>query len=97
VIEKICIKFSLNNKECEKIFHEKPVKMLLLRYSPKDKQAAKEIHLLILLSQKNTGNKKLGITNSNINKGRPNNVTYLNASSSCLYSKADMIHEKPKR
>ena len=97
MIEKICIIFSLNNKECEKIFHEKPVKILLLRYSPKDKQTAKEIHLLILLSQKSVGNKKLGKVNSTISSGRPNNVTYLNASSSCLYSKADMIHEKPKR
>ena len=71
--------------------------MFPLKNSPIEIQDAKDIILLIFVSQKITGIIKLGDTNININNGSPKRVINLNEDSSGLNSKAEMIHEKPNR
>ena len=61
--------------------------------SPIEIQDAKDIILLIFVSQKITGIIKLGDTNININNGSPKRVINLNEDSSGLNSNAEMIHE----
>ena len=65
--------------------------------SPIEIQEAKDIILLIFVSQKITGIMRLGDTNININNGSPKRVTNLNEDSSGLNSNAEMIHENPNR
>ena len=97
VNENICIRFSLNAIEWEKLFHEKPVKIFPLKNSPIEIQDANDIILLIFVSQKIVGIIKLGDTNNNINSGSPRSVINLNGDNSGLNSNAEIIHENPNR
>ena len=97
VIENICIKLSFIANAWEKLFQEKPVKIFPLKNSPIEIQAAREIALINFVSQKIVGKIKLGDAKISIKKGRPKRVIYLKEDNSDLYSKALIIHEKPKR